>query len=268
MPFRKLRSWGNVKPPVGSPLDLGDPINNQLVGCLLLNEGCGLLANDVARPSIGVLTGFAVPPTNVSGFMPGRFGPAPVFDGTNDYIASPLSYTALGAAYSISVWLKETLAAIIVALSFGGNCILVNGQTILRWQEDYGAFRITLCAAQRTLGLWYHLVITSSGTGAGATKMYYNGIQNDNGAASGALTSGTLDIGREQQGATRYWGGMVDNVRLYNRVLNASECRRLYTEPFAGIVTPRRRIISQVGVSAVFGKPLIHGQAVSRAANW
>jgi hypothetical protein len=81
------------------------------------------------------------------------------------------------------------------------------------------------------IGPWYHVVAVIRG--ATDMEVYINGID-DGGSYSGsggslAYSSGDSSIGREN-GAQYYFDGVIDDVRLYDRVLSASEVWQLYQD--------------------------------------
>jgi hypothetical protein len=78
---------------------------------------------------------------------------------------------------------------------------------------------------------WHHLAIVYSSSGITA---YIDGV-------AGAVTSGNTSnfspdsranqIGHntEDSGGSRYFNGLIDDVRIYNRALSATEVKLLYT---------------------------------------
>jgi len=72
---------------------------------------------------------------------------------------------------------------------------------------------------------WVHLAATYDGS---TIRIYYNGQEegSDAGPASIAVNSLPLGIGADSTGATEFQGSL-DDVRVYNRALSASEIRRL-----------------------------------------
>jgi hypothetical protein len=83
--------------------------------------------------------------------------------------------------------------------------------------EDIG---VTATSAM-VLDIWTHLTFTYDGS---MLRMFVNGAEVSSQAASGAAasTAGVLRIG-----GNAYWGeyfkGIIDEVRLYNRALTATE---------------------------------------------
>lgn len=85
------------------------------------------------------------------------------------------------------------------------------------------------------VGIWYHYVLTYDGINTG--KLYKNGILVDtktNGTGTIKTTASPFYIGMSQF----YWNGSVDDVRIYNRVLTATEVKNLYdSKPFLSFFT-------------------------------
>ena len=85
------------KPPLGTPLDWDNPLNDDLVFAYALNEAHGDEVQDLStNGNHGTLKNFAFPPTADSGWNPGRTGAGLNFDGVDDCIdvdskPSPLS---------------------------------------------------------------------------------------------------------------------------------------------------------------------------------
>jgi hypothetical protein len=83
---------------------------------------------------------------------------------------------------------------------------------------------------QLVAGQWYHYVGVYDGSHVYA---YLNGAQvasfNYSGGAI-AASGFNVDIGRDSAYSGDYFNGTIDNVRIYNRGLNASEIQALYTE--------------------------------------
>jgi hypothetical protein len=85
-----------------------------------------------------------------------------------------------------------------------------------------------------TLNAWTHLTITWSGTTSGAgVHIYANAVetayvstQNGSGTHSANTTTNRF-IGRPDVGSGRYVG-VMDDLRVYNRVLSSSEILQLY----------------------------------------
>lgn len=79
-------------------------------------------------------------------------------------------------------------------------------------------------------GTWYFLAFSYSSSNGG--KGYVNGAVDGTFAAGTALntTLGSMRIGSDPQVASREWNGLIDDVRIYNRVLTSQEVIDLYNQ--------------------------------------
>ena len=82
-------------------------------------------------------------------------------------------------------------------------------------------------------GAWHHLVVTRSAAGAGNTKIYLDGVAETVTAVSPATTlannSEVLTFGRKNVGPIERWGGKLDEIAIYRRVLSAAEVSSHYS---------------------------------------
>jgi hypothetical protein len=160
------------------------------------------------------------------------------FDGTNDVVTVPTTGIGLPAALTASAWVRlsavtssfQILISTDGALGSGGYAIAQNNSGIL-----YGAiasgYRNAPAAA--TANVWYHCAVSGL-TGAGQQPLFFvNGaLQTGNNAAISSIGAiKTLTIGA--LAASSYSSAWIDDVRVYNRVLTASEI---------GILASRRGI--------------------------
>ena len=77
---------------------------------------------------------------------------------------------------------------------------------------------------------WTHLTLTYNGS---TLTLYRNGVAVATTNVSGTLspTTGTLQIGGSQFG--EYFKGLIDEVRIYNRALSATEIQTIYQKQSA-----------------------------------
>ena len=185
------------------------------------------------------------------------------FNGNNNFILirDPLpSLLQIQNKITLSAWIKisglppnaEKLSMIVGSQcdscgSVGASILLdgrVNpdGQTgipsrHIHFQIGDGAWHVTNSKTQVPLNRWMHIVATRTANSSG--KIYYNGVSRSVASAawSGKISyTGTeLSIGR-QKDLERYFMGQIDNVRIYNRALSASEVMSLYKTEFPPIV--------------------------------
>ncbi len=265
MPYRKSKPCGTVKPPVGSMVDWTNPINTGLISRWLLNENAGMRASNIVKNIHGTLTGFAAPPTSTSGWIPGKFGPAVVCV-SGAYIVLPGNLFTQSTNLTISLWINFSLVtgtyiALFSYYTADGDSLEIfknTGSGQIMAGHFTGAGESVLSAAGATApGSWYNVVYqTIAGTG----QIWINGQKSGSAVGSAnAFTTFTVAgaIGARTGGSFPLnFYGILDNVAVWNRGLFDTEIARIYYEPFAGIVAPRRRIISAIP-AAVTSKLLL-----------
>ncbi len=160
----------------------------------------------------------------------GKYGGAFEFDGVNDIIiSSPINLSI----FSIGTWAKpdglQTLAASIIsdkyppyvnyALSFKGNTLDVEGGIYIAGWHKTPVFTLTD-------GEWVYLVLTYDGA---VLRLYVNGVMEEylNWVGIPESSGSELRIGRRWD-AANYFNGSIDEVRIWNRSLSASEIQQLY----------------------------------------
>ncbi|HXK40184.1 MAG TPA: LamG domain-containing protein [Candidatus Paceibacterota bacterium] len=183
----------------------------------------------------------------------GRIGGGIAFDGINDYIDltdGPGLNFASDQDFSISFWFRSSESVgMIVSFrsSSAGNPVIDiglgsvgagtnNGQIKTLIRDDAGGGYAAVTGAVANDGLWQHVVVTR--TSGGRVTLYLNGDSqgaNTSVGADGPITTNLKAIGSEQRWVqdnydtpdARYFAGVVDDVRVYNRALSATEIQRL-----------------------------------------
>ena len=174
----------------------------------------------------------------------GAIGQALSFNGSTSLITVPYSAVlAPTAGVSFGGWFKTTNKALAqrivsktetggytLALNEGSNC--TDLCALVRVGGAYHA--VTAPLSSITNNKWHHVMATYDGE---TSVMYLDGVQTgSNATPSGAIqyaTTNPLCIGREPSGAacdqfTDLFNGALDEIRVYNRALSASEVKRLY----------------------------------------
>lgn len=252
-------------------VDWSDPINKDLRGCWLFNEAAGNAAFDAS----------------------GRFGKAALGAGqtwtqghlscsgsnSNATVSASPSIDIVGK-FSGSVWVYPKVSNVYQVLfsrSSGGigtdrqySFLLSGAGTAKLWfalgGTDIGDVTVS---PTWTVNKWNHLVLTADGTNA---RLYINGVL--------ANTTTTVKVPTSQAAYPLVFGaegtgfplnGLLGSERIFARVLSHAEIRRLYAEPYAGILAPRRRLWSVpasgggVTVSIVAGAMTLVGAGVAQA---
>jgi hypothetical protein len=148
--------------------------------------------------------------------------------GSNATIAG-LSYGA--GARTISVWAKTNVLNSVINYVFhygntaNGNGLAFRPTSILYFENGGANLELSNTNANNT---WVHYVCTYDGTTA---KVFKNGVL----FSSGAKTFNTVNnsdifkLGTAETGAVNYFNGAIDDLKIYNYVLNTTEISNLYT---------------------------------------
>lgn len=221
------------------------------VGYWKFDEGSGGTANDSSGNfNSGILTGG---PTGPPTWSSGRVNSALSFDGVDDYVqVGNRSSLIVSTALTMSAWIMPTVndaAGSHVILNKEGEYELGinNGEiswTIANNSPGWaGNWRTSHYAAPANV--WTHVAVTYDSTMAGNNvKVYVNGLLQTSAAETGVIGDGytpenDFRIGSRQCGiCNEYFSGGIDEVRVYNRALSASEIQSLQSVPPPSTPTP------------------------------
>ena len=203
---------------------------------LLVNYGfdetSGTAASDGSgNGSVGTLSGTGGP-----NWAPGRTGNALSFDGVDNQVsAAPnvsmddLSAMTVCASIFPRSFGASGLGTIVDKSSnglVGGWNFYVENFFVIGFETNYGQFA---GGGSIALGNWYHACASWDGsTGLTGISLYVDGVsvpQVDTGMEHGGFhsdASRVLNVGLTNGGA-REFDGLIENVRLYNRVLTPTE---------------------------------------------
>lgn len=271
MAVRKKKFWGSIKPSVGYGVEWGDSITKGLVSYWLFNEGAGNKVYDIVNKANGTLTSMAFPPTATSGWVPtGKFGKAIAFDGTNDYVLVPdTPRLRITNTITINMWIKPTA---VNAFYTAINKYSGAAGYYLYAPSDVGGMRfytngvfVASNASIITANVWQMVTVTYD---LANVKFYVNAVGQGSAAKTDSMAADTTNllIGTND-GTVQNFSGGLDNIRIYNRILSQAEILRLYSEPFAGVQTHKRRWLTSPGIT--FDAASNSGyQAAASTYNW
>lgn len=210
--------------PAGSTLNGGG-----LVGWWTLNGG-DMIKNVKDRSKLG-LNGFLYGQSTTT--VPGKIGQGLYFDGIDDYIDLGASSALVPNNITVSAWFKTS------SLSSGILCVIcrrfsysiyINSTTIVG-SVSQAIFDnvIATSPAGYSDNKWHHALFTYNGT---SVKLYADGVlvNTANGSGTGVIYDlpSPDSIGRSGDNNDSYFPGSLDDVRIYNRTLTASEITDLY----------------------------------------
>ncbi|GAA2996056.1 signal peptidase I [Actinokineospora diospyrosa] len=237
------------------------------------DEGGGLNAGD---SSGGVNTGAL---TNGPTWSTGVMGAAVTMDGVNDRVVSANSSVATDTSFTASMWVKTTSASgTAVAFTQQGSN---TGAWYLyqqggKWRfgmprsdassgtEDYAQSTTSTAAST-----WVHLVGVYDDPG-NAIRLYVNGSLETSTTradayewkATGSLVAGGIYRG----GSWLYpWSGQLDDARVYQRALGASEISGIYD---AATAPNAQYNLEQSGTSATDSGPYGYNGTLQNGATW
>lgn len=228
---------GIVPTPTPTPTPTPDPAFNNLAAYWKMNETSGNTVADSIASNNGTANGTTI----VSGVL----GQARNFDGYDDAVVVPHSSSLEGMSrLTISAWIKPStiqyIGYIITKATIGAVIEPKNNPySISRRASEIDAligngttFRGVTGRTRLSADRLYHLVMTYDGT---TLKLYVNGAEDASTPANiGALTSSAerLYMGKSASafyGAGIYpFGGIIDEVGIWNRALTREEISRLY----------------------------------------
>jgi hypothetical protein len=207
----------------------GDNLTTGLAGYWNLDQGAGTTVIDNSgNGNIGIFGGSPV-------WTGGKTGGALSFDGVDDFVdAGNDPMLSPSNAITLSAWvnLKSTSGTYMIVSKYN-----VSAQYFLRVNSGRVRFNVntggvlsgppdsTVVLAPNT---WYHITATYDGSQA---KVYINGVQNTAVAKTGTMVNNGVHVNIGRQGKGMYWKGLLDEVRVYNRALTATEVQTLYANP-------------------------------------
>jgi hypothetical protein len=207
-----------------------------LIAAYDFDQGTGTMLTDVSgNGNHGVISGAVWTGT-------AKYGGALSFDGINDWVS-------IGDAPSLDLTTTMTLEAWVRPTALGGDWRTVilkerpNGLTYALYATD-GASRPpagyvasgngdrgAVGPSVLPVNTWSHLAVTYNGS---ALRLFVNGVLVRSRSVSGA---GVTSTGTLRLGGNAVWGeffsGQLDDVRLYNRVLTASEIQADMNTPLS-----------------------------------
>jgi hypothetical protein len=207
------------------------PNNIGLVGYWSFNEGTSTIAHDFSgHGNSGTLstTGSTLPQ-----WVPGKFGTALSFDGSSSYIQA--SFSTLAPPVTMTAWIYPTTDSGIHAIISHDS----NDNSGWRVGMIGSSLRFTLggvadysCGLNPTLNTWNFVAVVVSGNN-GTRECYVNTSSSSGSIGTMSGSPNRVTIGTDYPGEV--FQGKIDDVRIYNRALSATEVAGLYQSGAAKI---------------------------------
>ncbi|MBW8832890.1 MAG: LamG domain-containing protein, partial [Burkholderiales bacterium] len=197
-------------------------------------EGTGTVLHDVSgNGNNGTIN-------NATWTTAGKYGPALNFNGTNAYVdlGNPTSLQFTGSM-TVSAWIRTTAfpaddAAIVSkrssnAIGFQLDTSVDTGPRTVGFKlaSSTGALMARYSSTVLQANTWYYVTGVYDAS-ARTMSVYVNGVLN-NGALRGTVTATqqnstvNVNVGRRTGAGKFNFNGTIDEVRIYNRALSATE---------------------------------------------
>jgi len=212
-------------------------ITTGLVGYWNFDEGSGASAADSSG------NGTAGTLMNGPAWVTGKIVQALSFNGSSQYVSLPSNPSSLDitGALTLSAWVNETAnpTARTVVISKGDPALLyqyeLTGST--NGHVNFSVCNSVGCLTSGTYtsstlfspGAWHHVVGTYDGNGNAIMYVDGTNVQAVSSSTMTALKSGVSGVWiGGLPASSRDFNGTVDDVRIYNRALSASDVAELY----------------------------------------
>jgi len=224
-----------MKPFRGIMLNNSHPLARGPVGLWLFDEGVGDKVYDLSgNGNIGTLLAD-------THWVPGKFGSALSFDGTEDYVNIPGNPILRPSGdFTFSVWFNSStldsyngVMTEMETVSFGGAAIITGTTNKIAFfvGDGLGGWTYIKTSWTPSINTWYHAVGVHQGTN---NILYVNGVYQAQGVRAVSFSVQNLHIGRFYTNSVGIaFKGLISLSMIFNRGLSASEAAWLYQEPFS-----------------------------------
>ncbi len=184
-------------------------------------------------------------------------GGALSFDGVNDKVTIPnSSSTQVGDKFTFEARIRPAALPANTSNYIWGSgpngplAHIYNGKLTLR---KGGASDLVSSTGSLTTGQWYHVALTKNGS---TNKLYIDGQDVTGSVTNQTMAAVTTGFTLASNGtyADKWFNGLMDDVRIYNRALGAQEILDNSTTPVAAAETST--VTSTTTYSPTTGKPV------------
>jgi hypothetical protein len=168
----------------------------------------------------------------------GKAGQAFNWNGSSKYVVIPSSGSINSSDITVAGWFKfgaQNAYQTMVAKWYTGVqqqfVLQYNSDNLIGWWTGDGSTGASVLESSGPpqVGYWYFIVATISGT---SKKLYINGVLDNSNTGTAIGTNNVeLTIGSKKNSGGSYFEpftGSMDEIRVYNRALSASEVWQLY----------------------------------------
>ncbi|MEV4314353.1 LamG-like jellyroll fold domain-containing protein [Actinocrispum sp. NPDC049592] len=225
-------SAGNTTTSAGVTVTVNNTVAPSLIAAYNFDEGVGnSLTDRTGRNHTGTIAGAT--------WTTGNTGGALSFNGTSDMVTvADANDLDLTSAMTLEAWVRPTATTsnwrtIMLKERTGGLTYALYADNAASRPTSY----LTISSADRSVtgptalpaNTWTHVAVTY---GSGTYRLYVNGTEVANAAVTGSMAAST---GALRIGGNNIWGefftGAIDDIRIYNRALTATEIQTDRTTP-------------------------------------
>jgi hypothetical protein len=215
----------------------GHTLSNGLTGCWRCAENSGLTLYDIAgQDKHAPITGSG------TSWVGGKYGSAINFNGSTDYAdtSTAMSSFITATAATLCCWCYPTGSSpYIGALIYGQGIMIDYGVGAIGFYRGQlsgvdGIYAATYYSGDYvripyTASTWIHIALVLDPAN-GYLYAYGDGVLVGSSYVGGSITlTGTLRFAsRYSSGGGNYFAGSMDDMRIYNRALSASEIAQIY----------------------------------------
>ncbi|MBU6232466.1 hypothetical protein KGP36_07570, partial [Patescibacteria group bacterium] len=199
------------------------------------NWATGIEKDDSGSGNSGYLTNLSTSSSAVNG----KIGQALYFTGTSSQYLNVPTINPLPSTVSIAMWVKGPPGVSgVYQQMFGGSYYV-------KFQFPSGTSNVDVCFDGCTVDMystfpildnkWHHVVSTFN-SGTDIAQLYIDGKLNATSSVSGPILNGPVSFGASPSTLNNMgFIGALDDGRIYNRVLSASEIKQLYQQGNGGV---------------------------------
>lgn len=257
----------------GQPVDWTHPLNDSLISWWLVSplghpSYCGgSTLRDLCRRYDGTLTGGPL----WYGERGRRGGRGSLFfDGTNDYVdCGTVSQIASATNATLTGWMYKATAGSVAGFGqytdpYRFSVLWFSDNNVYNSAEAGSASYPSYASSPTTGWAFFAIAFDGALSGTARTACYFNAVAQSlsaGGADPGATLAASANqtawrMGMDVSAGNRFFAGQIDDVRLYNRTLAATEIRQLYElsqRGYVGLLNRRRAITYSINTVAPGG---------------
>jgi hypothetical protein len=208
-------------------LGLASNVSAELVAHWRFDDGAGNTATDsVGNAHPGIVGGIA-------NWVAGQAGGALNFDGSTNYVDIEGTNPIVSGTFSLTMWVYARNIPFTTGNRMPlSNDAWVDGAIHVHIMPETSIFKIDtkngtdiVSTTVLQANQWYHVAGTLDARGE--SKIYINGVLDNSATGSSKeYFIGPANIGAYQN-SSRFFDGMIDDVRIYNRILSEAEILEL-----------------------------------------